>query len=84
METPTPEQITQNYAALADSVDLIDGIVDGSRMVGADEIDRQETLARNVQHLELMVAKTYWLRHDMTAVNAAVIAGNNYLAPAGP
>ena len=28
--------------------------------------------ARNVEHLELMVAKDYWTGEDMTAVNAAI------------
>jgi hypothetical protein len=84
MNNLTSEQIAQNFAALADSVGLINGIVDGSQMADADEIERQETVQRNVQHMALMVAKTYWTGEDMTAVNAAVIAGNNYLAPAGP
>jgi hypothetical protein len=84
MNNLTSEQIAQNFAALADSVGLINGIVDGSQMADADEIERQETVQRNVQHMALMVAKTYWTGEDMTAVNAAVIAGNNYLASAGP
>jgi hypothetical protein len=28
--------------------------------------------ARNVKHLELMVAKDYWTDEDMTAVNKAI------------
>jgi hypothetical protein len=30
--------------------------------------------ARNVEHLELMVAKDFWTDEDMTAVNAAIAA----------
>jgi hypothetical protein len=35
---------------------------------------------RNVEHLELMVAKDYWTNEDMTAVNSAITAGNGYTA----
>jgi hypothetical protein len=35
---------------------------------------------RNVEHLELMVAKDYWTDEDMTAVNSAITAGNGYTA----
>jgi len=42
--------------------------------------DRQATVDRNVEHLELMVAKDYWTNESMTAVNAAITAGNGYTA----
>jgi hypothetical protein len=35
---------------------------------------------RNVEHLELMVAKDYWTSEDMTAVNAAITAGKAHTA----
>jgi hypothetical protein len=35
---------------------------------------------RNVEHLELMVAKDYWTNEDMTAVNSAIQSGNTYIA----
>jgi hypothetical protein len=42
--------------------------------------DRQGCVDRNVQHLELMVAKEDWGSEDFTAVDAAISAGNGYTA----
>jgi hypothetical protein len=79
-ETRTAEQLAQDYTAMGHSVDLINGIIDGSQM--ADELaeDRQGAVDRNVEHLELMVAKTDWGSEDMTAANSAITAGQAYTA----
>ena len=70
-EVKTAEEIAQDYTAMGHSVELINGIIDGSKM--ADEAaDRQSAVDRNVEHLELMVAKDYWTDEDMTAVDAAI------------
>ena len=74
----TAEEIAQDYKAMGDSVDLINGIIDGSKMADKSEEDKKDTVKRNVEHLEIMVAKDYWTNEDMTAVNAAISAGNNY------
>jgi hypothetical protein len=42
--------------------------------------DRQDTVDRNVEHLQLMVAKDFWTTEDMTAANAAITAGQGYTA----
>ena len=49
--------------------------------LNADEAaeDKQSAVDRNVEHLELMVAKDYWTDEDMTAVDAAIVAGNGYI-----
>jgi fructose/tagatose bisphosphate aldolase len=74
----TAEEIAQDYKAMGDSVELINGIIDGSKMADESEEDKKDTVKRNVEHLEIMVAKDYWTNEDMTAVNAAISAGNNY------
>jgi len=33
-----------------------------------------DTVSRNVEHLQLMVAKDYWTSEDMTAANTAIAA----------
>jgi hypothetical protein len=78
--TPKAEEIAQSYTAMGHSVELINGIIDGSKMVDESEEDKKDCVKRNVEHLELMVAKDYWTNEDMTAVNAAIIAGTAYLA----
>jgi hypothetical protein len=80
MDEITSEQIAQNYTAMGDSVDLINAIIAGDTMADDDAADRQDCVDRNVEHLELMVAKDYWTGEDMTAVNAAITAGNGYTA----
>ena len=78
--TPTAEEIAQSYTAMGHSVELINGIIDGSKMVDEDPQDKKDTVKRNVEHLEIMVAKDYWTNEDMTAVNEAITAGKAYLA----
>ena len=80
MDELTAEQIAQNYLAMGDSVALINDVIAGNAMADDDASDRQDCVDRNTQHLELMVAKDYWTSEDMTAVNAAITAGNGYTA----
>jgi hypothetical protein len=42
--------------------------------------DKQDCVDRNVRHLEIMLAKDFWTNQDMTAANAAIVAGNAYTA----
>jgi hypothetical protein len=62
------------------SVDLINAIIAGDAMADDDAADKQDCVDRNVEHLEIMVAKDYWTDENMTAVNAAITAGNGYTA----
>jgi hypothetical protein len=76
----TTEELAQDYTAMGHSVDLINGIIAGTQMADDDAADRQDCVDRNVEHLQLMVAKDYWTTEDMTAVNAAITAGQGYTA----
>ena len=78
--TREADQIAQDYSAMGDSVALITAVIAGDSMAEEDAEDRQGCVDRNVQHLELMVAKDDWGSEDMTAVNAAITAGNGYSA----
>ena len=80
MEPRTTEDLAQDYSAMGDSVTLITDIIAGDSMAEADAEDRQGCVDRNVQHLELMVAKDDWGDEDMTACDAAIVAGNGYTA----
>ena len=79
-EVKTAEDIAQDYTAMGHSVDLINGIIDGTKMADESAEDRQSAVDRNVEHLELMVTKDYWTSGDMTAVNAAIASGKAYTA----
>ena len=77
---PTAENIAKNYSAMGDSVELINGIINGSKMKYENAQNKKNTVKRNVEHLEIMVAKDYWTNEDMTAVNAAITSGTAYIA----
>ena len=76
----TTEEITQHYTAMGHSVDLINDIVAGNQDEDMEAADRQDTVDRNVEHLQIMVAKDFWTTEDMTAANAAITAGQGYTA----
>ena len=79
-DVKTAEDIAQDYTAMGHSVELINGIIDGSKMAEEEAADRQSAVDRNVEHLELMVAKDFWTDEDMTAVNSAISAGKAHTA----
>ena len=77
-EVKTAEEIAQDYEAMGHSVELINGVIDGSKMVDEEDSDKKDTVKRNVEHLEIMKAKDYWTTEDMTAVDSAISSGNSY------
>ena len=80
MNEITAEEIAQDYTAMGHSVDLINDIVAGNQDSELDAAERQDIVDRNVEHLELMVAKDDWGSEDMTAINSAITSGNGYTA----
>jgi len=76
----TAEEIAQDYTAMGHSVSLITDIIAGDAMENDTAEDKQGAVDRNVEHLELMVAKDYWTSESMTAINSAITAGNGYTA----
>jgi hypothetical protein len=78
--TETVEQIAQHYTAMGHSVDLINGIIDETKMTDDTQEEKDDCVDRNVRHLELMVAKDYWTNEDMTAVNKAITDGKTHIA----
>ena len=71
-DTITTEEIARHYSAMGDSVNLINEIIDS----GADDQDSLDTIARNKEHLSLMVAKDFWTNEDFDKVNKAINAIN--------
>ena len=78
-EARTSEERTQDFTAMGHSIALIDDIVAGNQD-DLDAADRQDIVDRNVEHLQLMVAKTDWDGEDMTSVDAAITSGQGYTA----
>jgi hypothetical protein len=74
-ETLTAADIAQHYSAAGDSVTLINELV----ALSERNDDQVDTVRRNVEHLELMVAKDFWTTEDLAPFNAAITAGNAVL-----
>lgn len=71
-DTPTAEEIAGHYSAAMDSVNLINTLMaQDSRTT-----EEQDTVDRNVDHLEIMVAKDFWTTEDLTPLNNAITAGS--------
>ena len=72
-ETLTAEQIQAHYDAALDSVTLVNDLM----ALSSRDDEQTATVARNVEHLQLMVAKDYWTSQDMAPLNAAITAGQS-------
>ena len=79
-EDRTTEQLAPDYTAMGDSISLITDVIAGDSMADDDAADRQDCVDRNVQHLELMVAKDDWGDEEFTDADAAIVAGKGYTA----
>lgn len=70
IEQPTAEEIARHYSAAMDSVNLLNA--GKPELMTAEEWD--DTVKRNVEHLEIMVAKPYWTTEDLTPFTQAIEA----------
>ena len=67
IEQPTAEQIAKHYSACLDSVHLINA----GQPEGMTAEDWADCLARNKEHLVLMLAKDYWTTENLTPLREA-------------
>ena len=67
MEELTAVEIAAHYAACGDSVTLINA----GKPDDMEDADWVDCLARNKEHLVLMLAKDYWTTESMKAMKAA-------------
>ena len=67
IETQTPEQIARHYSAAMDSVNLINA----GQPEGIEDADWADTVARNKEHLKIMLAKDFWTTEDLTPLQEA-------------
>tara|TARA_B110000858_G_scaffold96518_1_gene111163 strand:+ start:2273 stop:2518 length:246 start_codon:yes stop_codon:yes gene_type:complete len=80
MTDRTDAELLQDFTAMGDSIALITDVIAGNAMADDIAADRQDTVDRNTQHLELMKAKSDWGSESMTATTNAITAGNGYTA----
>lgn len=63
----TAEEIARHYAAAMDSVNLING----DKPEGMDDKEWADTVARNKEHLKIILAKDFWTTEDLAPLQAA-------------
>ncbi len=63
----TLEQIEKHYSAAMDSVNLING--EKPEYMSAEEW--ADCIARNKEHLKIMLAKDFWTDQDLAPIEAA-------------
>jgi hypothetical protein len=67
VQTPSAEEIARHYSAAMDSVNLINA-GQPERMTAEDWAD---CLARNKEHLKIMLAKDFWTTENLAPLQAA-------------
>jgi hypothetical protein len=67
VEQPTAEEIARHYSAALDSVNLINA----GQPEGVDDAEWADTVARNKEHLQIMLAKTFWTTENLTPLQTA-------------
>mgnify|MGYP003344171437 CR=1 FL=1 len=67
IEQPTAEEIAQHYAAALDSVNLING----DKPENTTDEEWADTLLRNKEHLNIMLAKDFWTTEDLKPLEDA-------------
>ena len=63
----TAEEIARHYSAAMDSVNLING----DKPEGMEDADWADTIARNKEHLKIMLAKDFWTTEDLAPLQQA-------------
>ena len=67
-DTITPEDIQRHFDAAMDSVNLLNA----GKPEGMDDQEWADTVARNKEHLQIMVAKDFWQGQDLAPLQAAI------------
>jgi hypothetical protein len=80
IDTLTLEEIADNYSAALDSVTLITELL----ALSSRDDEQTDTIARNVEHLEIMTSKDYWTTEDLSPLNDAITAGKDILKAGNP
>jgi len=70
VETPSAEEIARHLSAAMDSVNLLNA----GQPENMDDQEWADCVARNKEHLSIMVAKDFMQDQDLAPLNAAIAA----------
>jgi hypothetical protein len=68
VEQPNAEEIQRHLSAAMDSVHLLEA----GKPENMTDVEWADCKQRNVSHLEIMVAKTWWNGQDLSPLQAAI------------
>jgi hypothetical protein len=68
-QTTSAEEIARHYSACMDSVNLINA----GQPEGMEDADWSDTVARNKEHLVIMLAKDFWTTENLSPLQAASV-----------
>ena len=66
-QTTTAEEIARHFSACMDSVNLLNA----GQPEGMEDADWADTVARNKEHLVIMLAKDFWTTENLTPLRTA-------------
>jgi hypothetical protein len=67
VETPTAEEIARHYSAALDSCNLINA----GKPEGMEDAEWADCVARNKEHLQIILAKDFWTTEDLAPLQQA-------------
>lgn len=67
VETPSAEEIARHLSAAMDSVNLLNA----GKPDGMEDAEWADTVARNKEHLKIMLAKTFWTNENLEPLRQA-------------
>lgn len=68
VEQPTEAEIQRHYSAALDSVALLNA----GKPEGMDDAEWADCVARNKEHLRIMLEKDFWADQDLEPLRAAI------------
>jgi len=76
--------VARSINSAFDSVNLINGIIDGSKLINDDIDTKKNTVERNYKHLELMKNKDWFMsgltQNQLQDINDSIQSGKNYIS----
>ena len=87
-ENKTAEELASDFVVMGHSEQLITNVIAGNEMADESAEEKKDAVKRNVEHLEqkklekteLDNTVSVWTDEDFTAIDAAITAGNSYIA----
>jgi hypothetical protein len=69
VETPSAEEVARHYSAAMDSVNLLNA----GKPEQMDDAEWADTVARNKEHLKIILAKTFWTNENLEPLRQASV-----------